>query len=144
MLSPSLEDYLEEVYRLSLHGQPIRVSSIAECLGVSLPSVVKGLKRLHEQGYIVYRPYQQIELLDKGRRCGRFLVERNKILREFVRIIGADCDVREEAEAMEHYFSPSTISAIEKLVSFLKNNPDILKSFKRFQHQSNLDMNQNW
>ncbi|RKD34186.1 metal-dependent transcriptional regulator [Thermohalobacter berrensis] len=141
MLSPSLEDYLEEVYRLSLNNKEIRIKDIADCLQVSMPSVVKGLKRLHNQGYIVYRPYQRIEVLDKGKKKGKFLIERNKILREFVKIIGSDCDIKQEAEAMEHYFSVSTIKAIEKLVKFLKERDDVLNDFKSFKIQSIIDDN---
>jgi len=68
MLSPSLEDYLEELYRLSITNKEIRIKDIAKLLGVSMPSVVKGLKKLNDLKYIDYIPYQTIKLLDKGKR----------------------------------------------------------------------------
>lgn len=138
MLSPSLEDYLEELYRLQKQRKEIRVKDIASCLNVSMPSVIKGLKKLNELGYIKYIPYQKIEILEKGNNKGKFLVDRNKILRDFVKTIGSDCDIKAEAEAMEHYFNISTIIAIEKLISFFENNPNIYNSFVKYNYSSKL------
>ncbi|KXZ38871.1 iron (metal) dependent repressor, DtxR family [Alkalithermobacter thermoalcaliphilus JW-YL-7 = DSM 7308] len=138
MLSPSLEDYLEELYRLSLNRQDIRIKDIADCLNVSMPSVVKGLKKLDSLGYIKYKAYEKIDILEKGIKKGKFLIERNKILREFFKIIQSDCDIEKEAEAIEHYLSVSSVEAIEKLVLFLKENEDILDKFKKYKLYSNL------
>ncbi|KNF08084.1 iron dependent repressor [Gottschalkia purinilytica] len=141
MLSPSSEDYLEEVYRLSLNKDEIRIKDIADCLKVSMPSVVKGLRKLSILGYVIYSPYERIELTDKGIKKGKFLVERNGILKEFVKIIGSKCDIEEEAEAMEHYLTISTIKSIEKLVKFFETNERILKMFNVFENDSILDDN---
>lgn len=141
MLSPSLEDYLEEVYRLSLEKEEIRIKDIADCLNFSMPSVVKGLKKLDKLGYIKYNAYEKIKILDKGREKGKFLVDRNRILMEFVDIIGSNCDIKQEAEAMEHYFSISTIKSIEKLIEFLKVNKDTFKQFNEFEIKSLLEEN---
>lgn len=139
MLSPSLEDYLEEAYRLSVNNKEIRIKDVAECLNVSMPSVVKGLRKLNRLGYLVYQPYEKIELTDKGKTTGSFLVERNKILKDFVSMIGADCDIKQEAEAMEHYLTISTIKSIEKLVKFFSENENVLQDFRRYQTESVLD-----
>jgi len=139
MLSPSSEDYLEEVFRLSSNKKEIRIKDIADCLNVSMPSVVKGLRKLNRLGYIIYMPYEKIELTDKGKYKGKFLVERNKILRDFIDIIGAECDIKQEAEAMEHYLTTATIRSIEKIVKFFKNNGDVLKQFNEFQNKSVID-----
>ncbi|WP_352420777.1 iron dependent repressor, metal binding and dimerization domain protein [Proteiniborus sp.] len=138
MLSPSSEDYLEEAYRLSVNNKDIRIKDIADCLNVSMPSVVKGLRKLNRLGYIVYKPYEKIELTDRGKVKGVFLVERNKILRDFIEIIGSDCDIEQEAEAMEHYLTISTIKAIEKLVKFFSENEDLLLEFSNFKTESEL------
>lgn len=139
MLSPSLEDYLEEAYRLSTNNKEIRIKDVAECLSVSMPSVVKGLRKLNRLGYIIYQPYEKIELTDEGREKGFFLVERNKILKDFVSMIGSDCDIKQEAEAMEHYLTKSTIRSIEKLVKFFLENEKLLLEFRKYQTKSILD-----
>lgn len=132
MLSPSLEDYLEEVYRLSLKGGNIRVSDVADCLEVSLPSVVKALRKLDKEEYLFYRAYQPITLTVRGNEVGSFLVERNRILRQFLQVIGSSCDAVAEAEAMEHYLSLPTIKSIKNLVDFMESNPDYLKVYRNF------------
>lgn len=131
MLSPSLEDYLEEIYRLAQHSNAIRVTDISNKLNVSLPSVTKALQKLRDQYYIIYQPYGEIELTDKGRTLGSFLVKRNQLLQDFLELICSKCDFAAEAEAMEHYLSPETILAIQTLVSFMKTHPDCYTSFLR-------------
>jgi DtxR family Mn-dependent transcriptional regulator len=132
MLSPSLEDYLEEIYQLSLQNEEIRVRDIADRLNVSSPSVVKALRKLHKENYVRYRKYQGIELTAEGKKLGNLLVKRNAVLQEFLFVINSNCDTAQEAEAMEHYLSPPTISAIEKLVGFMKRNRDIMEEFIKF------------
>ena len=41
MLTPSLEDYLEEIYRLSINQGFIRITDVARKLQVSLPLSIK-------------------------------------------------------------------------------------------------------
>ncbi len=129
MLSPSLEDYLEEIYRFSIHSTTIRVTDISHRLNVSLPSVTKALGKLRAGKYITYQKYGVIGLTDRGRQTGCYLVKRNTLLQDFLKTICADCDVAVEAEAMEHYLSQSTIFSIEYLMIFMKENPEIYQRF---------------
>lgn len=135
MLTASLEDYLEEIYRLSLTNQIIRVSDIANCLNVSLPSVVKALRKLNQLKIIEYERYRRINLTSKGKEIGRTLVERNTTLKEFLLVIQSQCDINAEAEAMEHYLSYPTIEAIENLMEFMKRNPACYQKFREFQKE---------
>ncbi|QEK12836.1 DNA-binding protein [Crassaminicella thermophila] len=132
MLSPSLEDYLEEIYRLSLQKSEIRIRDIAHRLNVSSPSVVKALRKLNKDQYIEYKKYEGIYLTEKGKKLGDLLVKRNGVLQEFLAVIHSDCDAVQEAEAMEHYLSAPTISAIEKLVDFMKQDEEIMDKFLKF------------
>ena len=54
MLTPSLEDYLEEIYRFSRELGFIRITDVANKLNVSLPSVNKAVKILSKKGYLQY------------------------------------------------------------------------------------------
>ncbi|KXG75436.1 metal-dependent transcriptional regulator [Thermotalea metallivorans] len=141
MLSPSLEDYLEEIYQLSLQKKEIRVRDIAEKLNVSSPSVVKALRKLSKDKYIHYRRYEGIHLTEQGERLGKLLVKRNSILQEFLFVINSNCDTAKEAEAMEHYLSSPTISAIEKLVTFMRKEEDVMERFLKF---SDLEDEHHW
>lgn len=129
MLSPSLEDYLEEIYRFSLSSNVVRISDIAACLNVTLPSVNNAVRKLSAEGYLIYKKYKEIVLTNKGRMLGKFLVERNRILQDFIVLINSDCNVPAEAEAMEHYLSLPTIRTIEHLLDFMYINKDCYKKF---------------
>ena len=132
MLSPSLEDYLEEIYRFSANNDTVRVTDISQKLKVKLPSVTKALGKLRAGGYISYQKYGMIDLTEKGSETGLYLVKRNAILQEFLGIIQANCDFAAEAEAMEHYLSKSTIYSISRLLSFMKENPEIYRQFTEY------------
>ncbi|MEA4902603.1 metal-dependent transcriptional regulator [Desulfitobacterium sp.] len=132
MLSPSLEDYLEEIYRFSLSLDTVRVTDISNRLKVALPSVTKALYKLRDQNYINYERYGEIRLTDKGNEYGQYLVTRNQLLQEFLDLICSKCNFAAEAEAMEHYLSAATIDAIRNLVEFMKNNPSFQHAFMDF------------
>lgn len=124
ILTPSLEDYLEEIYRFSLSSDSVRVTDLSHKLGVSLPSVTKALRKLRAGEFVFYQRYGEIMLTEKGRRMGDFLVKRNQVLQEFLILIQVNCDIAAEAEAMEHYLSDETIRSIQAIVTFLRNNPE--------------------
>ncbi|MHB8073074.1 metal-dependent transcriptional regulator [Desulfosporosinus fructosivorans] len=124
MLTPSLEDYLEELYRFSLSSDSVRVTDISHKLAVSLPSVSKALHKLKKGEFITYQRYGEIILTEKGKQLGDFLVKRNQVLQEFLILIQTNCDIVAEAEAMEHYLSDTTIRSIQAIVTFLKDNPE--------------------
>lgn len=71
MLSPSLEDYLEEAYRLIINNKEIRIKDVVWWLNVSISPVVRGFRKLNRLGHIIYRPYEKIELIDRGKILSR-------------------------------------------------------------------------
>lgn len=135
MLSPSLEDYLEEIYRFSLSLDNVRVTDISNRLKVALPSVTKALYKLRDQSYIKYERYGEIKLTDQGKEYGFYLVTRNQLLQEFLALICSKCNFAAEAEAMEHYLSTATIDAIRNLVEFIKDNPAWQQALNDFMEQ---------
>lgn len=132
MLTPSLEDYLEEIYRFSLSLDTVRVTDISKKLHVALPSVTKALYKLRDESYIKYERYGEIKLTDQGKEFGYYLVTRNQLLQEFLSLICSKCNFAAEAEAMEHYLSTATINAIKTLVEFMKVNPSWQQAFSDF------------
>ncbi len=137
MLSPSLEDYLEEVYRFSITQDVVRVSDISHKLNFALPSVSKALGKLRAMGYISYQKYGFISLTDKGRQTGSYLVKRNQVLQGFLVLLRAPCDVAAEAEAMEHYLSRETVDSIHVMMDFMHDNPEVYKAFVDYANTHN-------
>ena len=138
MLSQSLEDYLEEIYRFTDQDGFVRATDVANKLNVSVPAVTKAVKKLTEKGYLNYQPYKNIQLTDKGVKVGKFLVNRNKTLQKFIQIIGSNCDQEKEAEAMEHYLSHETVKAITSLVEFLQQKPQLQQELMEFKQNKEL------
>lgn len=136
MLTPSLEDYLEEIYRFSMSLDTVRVTDISNRLKVALPSVTKALYKLRDENYIRYERYGEIKLTEKGKELGNYLVTRNQLLQEFLTLICSNCDIAAEAEAMEHYLSHPTIDAIKTLVGFMKDNSSWQQAFNDFKDKS--------
>jgi len=73
-------------------------------------------------------------LTEKGNKIGRMLVDRHKILEDFLRIIGVKDEERIyiEVEGIEHHLSPSTILAIGTLVKFFEDNPLIIENLMKY------------
>ena len=100
MLTPSLQDYLEEMYIVNATDE-IRVSDVAEVLDVSLPSV----KALHNQNnrvmsYISLK--SRIKLTEKGiegNSCSK-----ESIIKRFLRVLKIGFE-RKRSRTMEHYLS---------------------------------------
>jgi Mn-dependent transcriptional regulator len=129
MLSPSLEDYLEEVYRFSTTREVVRVTDISRKLSVAKSSASKALGKLRSSGYITYEKYGVIRLTDKGHQTGDYLVTRNQLLQDFLILLQAQCNIPEEAEAMEHYLSKPTIDSLQGLMRFMMDRPEIYQAF---------------
>ncbi|MEF3254451.1 MAG: metal-dependent transcriptional regulator [Deferribacterales bacterium] len=118
-LSKSLEDYLEMILMLKNELGAARVTDIANRLNVKKPAVTNALKLLSEKGYIIYEPYKEIILTDKGRKVAEFVLNRHKIISDFfVKILDLPEDIaNEDACKVEHVISEKTF---EKLSLFLK------------------------
>ncbi|WP_440059307.1 metal-dependent transcriptional regulator [Thermogladius sp. 4427co] len=117
-ISARAEDYLEAIYMLSLTGRP-RVRELARRLCVSPSSVVEFLKRLADQGYIVYKKGGEIKLTEKGLEIARKIYSRHQILTEFLTYIGVPRDIAEiDACKIEHLLHEETV---EKITEFVKN-----------------------
>lgn len=132
-LSPSMEDYLEMIYRLSQGDGFTRVNDLAQSLNVQPPSVTKMSQRLSMKGLIQYERYGVIVLTRLGRQVGEYLFERHAMLEEFFRIIGVRQRLLENVERIEHNLTPEATQCLFQLVGFLQENPGIREQFARYR-----------
>ena len=133
VLTASMEDYLEMIYRLSLDSGFTRIHDLAGALNVQPPSATKMVQKLAELGFVNYEKYGIILLNKKGRRTGKALLERHTIIEEFLNLLGVAQGVLEETEKIEHTISTQTVQCLAGFVNFLKNRPAIRKDFEEFQ-----------
>lgn len=122
ILTPSMEDYLEMIYRLSKEKGYTRISDVASALNVQPPSVTNMIKKLAQTPYLKYEKYGIIQLNNQGRELGAYLLRRHEIIAEFLHLIGVKDNLLEETEKIEHNISNQTLQRIELLINWLKES----------------------
>ncbi len=142
-LTPSMEDYLEMIYRLSKKTGCTRVNDLADSLNVQPPSVSKMIQKLSERSLLNYEKYGMIHLTDEGESMGKYFLERHNTLREFLSLLGVTDNLQKDVERMEHYISVENFKFIEDMVSFFKDYPEVLKLFKKHQLDNQVEENKN-
>ena len=132
-LTPSEEDYIEMIYRLSLKEDKIKLKEISTSLNIKPPSVTKMIKKLEAKKLLIYRKYDYIKLTDIGVIVGKRLFDRHNIVYTFLKTIGLKEYIHEETEKVEHTISIETLIRIEEVTNFLKDNKEILRLFRDYQ-----------
>ncbi|UOQ50616.1 transcriptional regulator MntR [Gracilibacillus caseinilyticus] len=133
MPTPTMEDYIEQIYILMETKGYARVSAIAEALQVQPSSVTKMVQKLDKDDYLNYEKYQGLILTPKGKKVGERLVYRHELLEKFLQIIGVNEEnIYTDVEGIEHHLSWNSIDRIGSLVQFLED-PERLEQLKNFQ-----------
>lgn len=114
-LTVSAEDYLEAALRLTLMGERIKVTSIAELLSVSKPAVTNALSELAAKGYLIKEHYGDIFLTDSGRDAAEQVYSKHKLLFDFLVKLGVSKKTAEtECCKIEHILSEETLDCVKK------------------------------
>ena len=138
MPTPSMEDYLERIYKLIDERGYARVSDIAEGLEVHPSSVTKMIQKLDKDNYLIYEKYRGLILTNKGKKMGKRLVERHHLLEDFLTIIGVQHEnIYTDVEGIEHHLSWDSITCIETLVEYFKRDPERLRHLQDIHNELN-------
>ncbi|AFH61942.1 transcriptional regulator MntR [Paenibacillus caseinilyticus] len=142
MATPSMEDYLEKIYKLIDEKGYARVSDIAEGLEVHPSSVTKMIQKLDKDNYLIYEKYRGLVLTSKGQKVGKRLVDRHQLLEEFLTLIGvSEENIYKDVEGIEHHLSWDSITCIETLLEYFKQDPSrgaaLLQIKKEIEETSN-------
>ncbi|UKS30745.1 transcriptional regulator MntR [Paenibacillus sp. HWE-109] len=128
MATPSMEDYLERIYKLIDEKGYARVSDIAEGLEVHPSSVTKMIQKLDKDHYLIYEKYRGLMLTPKGKKMGKRLVDRHLLLENFLTVIGVQEDnIYKDVEGIEHHLSWDSITCIETLLEYFRRDPNRLE-----------------
>ena len=119
VMTSSLEDYLEAVFVLSKQKGNVRLTDIAEYLGVSKPSVNRAVNTLTQNGFLEHVTYGDIIITPAGESYAANVLRRHKLIKQFlISELGVDEKIAErDACQMEHVMSPVTI---DKLYEYLE------------------------
>jgi DtxR family Mn-dependent transcriptional regulator len=125
-MSASTEEYLEALYTLTQKGEAATTSDISKRLNIAPASVTEMLKKLADNGYIKYSPYQGATLTPEGFEAAEKMARKHRLLERFLHDtlkIGND-KVHDEACAMEHSLSDETERALCQTLKAPDKCPD--------------------
>jgi Mn-dependent DtxR family transcriptional regulator len=125
LITASMEDYIEMIYRLSNETGFTRVGDLSKALNVKPSSITKMIKKLDELSLVDYEKYGYIKLTGDGSSYGEYLLYRHNTIEKFLEVIGATKNVLEETEKIEHVLSKETFERIEYFIEIIEDHPII-------------------
>ena len=125
-ISPTVEEYLEAIYRLGEKGEPARTSDLAERLKVTLGTVTNTVENLEKQQLVTHEPYKGVRLTNKGQKIALDVVRRHRLserlLTDILRLEWSK--VHDAACKLEHVFAGKELSEhLEKALGNPKTCP---------------------
>ncbi|KHO40134.1 DtxR family transcriptional regulator [Clostridium tetani] len=132
LLTNSMEDYLEMIYRNSLISGYTRIKELSESLNIRPSSATKMVQKLSELGFVNYEKYGIVKLTKKGEDIGGFLLKRHSIIENFLKNMGVKKDILINIELIEHSVTEEALEKIDLFNKFLKENKDIKEKFENF------------
>lgn len=129
-LTFAMENYLEAIYILSFEGKGVRVSDIAEKLGVTKASTHSAMSTLSEKGLIVSEKYKEVFLTPDGLKLAEFTSKKHEVIQKFfTEVLEIDPDVAAtDACAIEHVISSDSIYAMQQFLYNYGNKKQFHKS----------------
>lgn len=131
-LSPSMEDYLEMIYRASMKEGFTKMTTLADNLNVKVSSATKIVQKLSSLGFVKYEKYGIIQMTPRGKDKGEFLLKRHQIIEKFFTNIGIKDKILTQVEMIEHHLSPDTVDHLNIINDFLDENPAFLEKLYTF------------
>lgn len=107
------ENYLEQIYMLSLQKEKIRAIDICTAFGFSRPTVSVMLRDLRAEGFVTTADNGGVELTPKGLEIALRMYERHCIIAETLMALGVSREVaQEDACKIEHDISEETFQRL--------------------------------
>ncbi|MCK4424765.1 transcriptional regulator MntR, partial [Candidatus Bathyarchaeota archaeon] len=135
------EDYLEVIYTLIKEKGYAMNVDIASHLHVRASAVTAMMRRLDEDGYVVYEKYRGITLTPDGKKAARSVVNRHSAINRLLRMLGVDEETaQKDTEAIEHDVDPKTLHRINTFLKFAEDNPEWVRKYPPFKeyHEENI------
>ncbi len=108
------EMYLETILVLKKKKRTVRAIDVAEEMGLSRPSVSRGMAKLREAECLVVESDGNLVFTDKGRDIAEKIYERHQVLSRLIMSLGVDEKTAvEDACRMEHVISDTTFEAVK-------------------------------
>jgi len=124
-ISPSIEEYLESIYKLEEREGLARTKELAERMHVGLGTITNTVEMLERQGLVVHRPYKGIKLTGDGRRIALDVIRRHRLAERLLTdILEMDWSrAHEPACKLEHGLTEEVIKPLGKILGHPKTCP---------------------
>jgi DtxR family Mn-dependent transcriptional regulator len=125
MGSPTEENYLKALYKLSNDQGNVSVSDLSAALEVSVPSANSMVKKMAAQGWLKYQKYKPLTITKKGRKTAALIIRKHRLTEMFlVEKMGFSWEnVHEIAEQVEHVQSEAFFDRMDELLGHPRFDP---------------------
>lgn len=112
-----VENYLENIYILSLEKDKIRHKDVTELMGRAKSVVTKAIRILEKKGYITYEKDKIIRLTKEGSAIAEQIYEKHLYIKKILLEAGVDEEIAEkESCSIEHVLSYESFKQLKKYI----------------------------
>jgi DtxR family Mn-dependent transcriptional regulator len=124
-VSPSIEDYLKNIYELQEKEGLARTKRLADRMQVSLGTITNTVELLEKHQFIKHTPYKGATLTAKGNRIALDVIRRHRLTERLLTdILRMDwSNVHEIACKLEHDINEEVIKPLGKILGHPKTCP---------------------
>ena len=79
VVSPTIEEYLEAIYRLEKKKGSAKTGDLAKELNVALGTITNTIESMEKQNFITHKPYKGVNLTKKGRKIALDVIRRHRL-----------------------------------------------------------------
>ena len=125
VVTATIEEYLEGIYRLQEKRGVARTSDIVKLLQVVPGTVTNTVERLEKEGYVTHEPYKGVKLTEKGLKIALQVLRRHRLSERLLTdILHVEWDkVHDAACKLEHGITNEIIRPLEKALGHPKTCP---------------------
>lgn len=117
-----IENYLENIYILSLENIEVRHKDVTEKMNRAKSVVTKAIHILEEKGYVIYDEDKIIRLTEEGRSIAERVYEKHVYIENLLLEAGVNKYIAEsEACDIEHVISDESFEKIKKYIEKLSS-----------------------
>lgn len=125
MASQTKENYLKAMLFLADEKGNFSLTELSRKLGVSTPTANNMVKKLQDQGWVIYEKYKPLKLTKKGSRKAALILRKHRLTEMYLtEIMGFGWEeVHEIAEQIEHIQAEKLFDRMDQLLGFPKVDP---------------------
>jgi DtxR family Mn-dependent transcriptional regulator len=117
MRQSSVEQYLKTIDSLQGRNGQVGTSLIAKHLGIRPSSVSEFFRKLHNKGYIAWKPYHGARLTERGKEIASRVEQRYQVILRFLILLGVEeNEAGIQACRLEHEISDDSSERLQDLI----------------------------